>query len=205
MDAPALCDSILQFVGGSLPAEGSTSNVPVTYLAGGAAGERVSVVGAAADAAADAGRTGSTTASGTEQQRLQKQGLMRAFMGNKLGEFNMRGVEAGMGMVNVTSRKTGKLLNSGRRQRREEQRTPYGRRSLSRGENCKKYTQAERPQTGDAQVASANAASSQGGSTTPAQPASSAGGVVGVGVDSPPSSMTPLVEDPVGEGLPVKS
>ena len=93
MDAPALCDSILQFVGGGLPAEGKTSNIPVTDLADGAAGERVregetSGDSAPAAAAGDADRTSSTIASGTEQ-RLQKQGLIRAFMGNKVSGVRM--------------------------------------------------------------------------------------------------------------------
>lgn len=101
----------------------------------------------------------------------------------------MRGVEAGMGMVNVTSPKTGKLLNSGRRQRREEQSTQYGRRISSCGQkNRYMVTQAEHPQTGDAQAADANAASSQGASKGTFQPGSFGGGVVGsVGVDSSPS------------------
>lgn len=91
----------------------------------------------------------------------------------------MRGVEAGMGMVNVTSRKTGKVLNSGRRQRREEQSTPYGRQSSSRGGKSKPITpQAELPQAGDTQAASTSqAASSQAASTATAQPGSSVGGV----------------------------
>lgn len=90
----------------------------------------------------------------------------------------MRGVEAAMGMVNVTNRKTGKLLNSGRRQRREEQSTPYGRRSSSRGERNKfMATQAAKPQAGDAQAASTTAASSEAASPATAKPGSSVGGV----------------------------
>lgn len=92
MDAPALCDSILQFVGGGLPAEGDTSNVPLTDLAVDAAGERVSADETSGDtpAAGDADRTGSTVGSGAKQLRLQKQGLMRAFMGNKVSRVRMR-------------------------------------------------------------------------------------------------------------------
>lgn len=80
MDAPALCDSILQFVGSGLPAQGDTSNFPVTDTADEAAGERVSGGKTPGDAAeGDASRTGSTAA----EQRLEQQGLMRALMGNK--------------------------------------------------------------------------------------------------------------------------
>lgn len=104
----------------------------------------------------------------------------------------MRGVEAGMGMVKVTNRKTGKMLNSGRRQRREEQNAPYGRRPSSRGGKSKHMaTQAEHLKPRDAQAASTNAASSQAASSqaastaTTAQPGSSVGSAVdsSVGVD----------------------
>lgn len=79
MDAPALCDSILQFVGRGLPTQGSSSSIPVPDLPDGAAGERVSQSDTSGAAGND--RTGSTAASSaTEQQKL---GLMRAFMGNK--------------------------------------------------------------------------------------------------------------------------
>lgn len=84
MDAPALCDSILQFVGSGLPAEGSASNLPATGVAGEAAEKRVSEGGTSRDTLGDdAERTGSYAASGATEQQLQKQGLMRAFMGNK--------------------------------------------------------------------------------------------------------------------------
>ena len=87
MDAPALCDSILQFVGGGLPAQTSgTSSVPMVDLADGAAGERVCEDDTSGDTTAgSADRTGSTAVSAAteQQQRLQKQGLMQAFMGSK--------------------------------------------------------------------------------------------------------------------------
>lgn len=98
----------------------------------------------------------------------------------QLGEFNMRGVEAGMGMVKVANRKAGKLLNSGRRHRREEQSTPYGRRSSSCEEKKKPMaTHAEQPQAADAQPASTEAASSQAAGPATSRPGSAVGGVVG--------------------------
>lgn len=83
MDAPALSDSILQFVGSGLPVQGNTPNLPVTGTADEAAGERASEGKTSGDTEDNAGRTGSTASGAAEQQRLQKQGLMRAFMGNK--------------------------------------------------------------------------------------------------------------------------
>lgn len=86
----------------------------------------------------------------------------------------MRGVEAGMGMVNVNNRKTGKLLNSGRRQRREEQSTPYGRGSSSRGNKNKSMaTKIEHPQAGDAQSACPKAANTQTATAATARPTGS--------------------------------
>lgn len=97
-----------------------------------------------------------------------------------MGEFNMRGVEAGMGMVKVDNRKTGKLLNNGRRQRREEHSTPYGRGSSSRRDKNKSMaTQVHHTQAGDAQAASTGGGTFQAGSPASTQPGGSAGGVAG--------------------------
>lgn len=77
MDAPALCDSILEFVGSGLPAQDGFSK-PAPPTDHGGAGE-----GGKVDAGNDAGPT-SFPAAGQAEQHIQKQGLMRAFMGNKV-------------------------------------------------------------------------------------------------------------------------
>lgn len=82
----------------------------------------------------------------------------------------MRGVEAGMGMVNIKARKTGKLLKSGRRQRREEQ-TPYGRGSSSRGVKLKPTgTRTSNSEAPNAQGLDTKAASSFSGDGPPPFP-----------------------------------
>ncbi|CAM9147285.1 unnamed protein product [Ectocarpus sp. 13 AM-2016] len=142
MDETALCDSILQFAGGQgLPAAGNSPYVSVPATGGSAdaaAGEladqtpfKLVTFGGTAEPSAC---TGSTTTA-IQPRHLQKEGLMRAFVGTKLREFNMRGVEAGMSMCHV-EKKSGKVLNTqGRRQMRAELSGPYGGKgsSLRRG------------------------------------------------------------------------
>ncbi|CAM9826924.1 unnamed protein product [Ectocarpus fasciculatus] len=134
MDETGLCDSILQFAGGQgLPAAGKSPYVSVPATGGSddaAAGELADQTPFKIDAEPDAG-TGSTAMTASARQYLQKEGLMRAFVGTKLGEFNMRGVEAGMSMCQV-EKKPGKVLNTqGRRQMRAELSGPYGGRGSS--------------------------------------------------------------------------
>jgi len=75
----------------------------------------------------------------------------------------MRGVEAGMGMINVKARKAGKLLNSGRRQRREDQSTPYGRGSPRVGKLKSKGTRATKGEAPNIEAPGAKGASSFSG------------------------------------------
>ncbi|CAM9854339.1 unnamed protein product [Ectocarpus sp. 8 AP-2014] len=142
IDETALCDSILQFAGGQgLPAAGNSPCVSVPATGGSddaAAGELADQTPFKIDAfggtAGPGAGTGSTTTA-IRRQHLQKEGLMRAFVGTKLGEFNMRGVEAGMSMC-LVEKKPRKVLNTqGRRQMRAELSGPYGGKgsSLRRG------------------------------------------------------------------------
>ncbi len=83
----------------------------------------------------------------------------------------MRGVEAGMGMINVKARKPGKLVNSGRRQRREEQSTPYGRGSSSRvGKLKSKGARTTNSEAPNVEAPSAKGANSFSGGVGDASP-----------------------------------
>ncbi|CAB1115791.1 unnamed protein product [Ectocarpus sp. CCAP 1310/34] len=141
LDETALCDSILQFADGQgLPVAGNSPYVSVPATGGSAdaaAGELVDQTPFKIDNFGGPAEPNAATASTTTaiQQHLQKEGLMRAFVGTKLGEFNMRGVEAGMSWCHV-EKKPGKVLNTqGRRQMRAELSGPYGEKgsSLRRG------------------------------------------------------------------------
>ncbi len=81
MDAPALCDSILEFVGSAFPAQEIVPK-PTPAVDDDGVGGEVSE-GGKGDAGNDTGRTSFPTP-GQAEQHLQKQGLMRAFMGNKV-------------------------------------------------------------------------------------------------------------------------
>lgn len=48
----------------------------------------------------------------------------------QLGEYNLRGVEAGMNMVAIGTKKSGKVLNTKNRRQKRGARSPYERRSI---------------------------------------------------------------------------
>eukprot|EP00904_Undaria_pinnatifida_P008739 jgi/Undpi1/4996/HiC_scaffold_19.g08348.m1 len=131
MEAKALCESIFQFVGQAKPEHASTSR-PSTGTAGIA-----NEVGEGATAAAAATKTTQNGQPTTNDERhynaspkhqMENEEIIRAFVGNKLGEYNMRGVEAGMAMVAVDNKNSGKTLHTkSRRQGRVDSR-PYEKR-----------------------------------------------------------------------------
>lgn len=71
--------------------------------------------------------THGSAAGALQDQQLQNEGILLAFVGNKLGEYNLRGVEAGMSMVGL-SEKAGKALNTKTRLKGRIERSPYERR-----------------------------------------------------------------------------
>ncbi|CAM9456753.1 unnamed protein product [Scytosiphon promiscuus] len=140
MDETALSASILQFVGGQgLPVPASQTVHTVSVPAHGAlhppASDPIVQPSSGGDiTGSDVASGGTAGAGSTAASSQQQRGLVRTLMGNKLGNFNMRGMEAGMAMCNVTKKKPGKLLSTrDRRLRRKEQSSPYGNGSSSRG------------------------------------------------------------------------